>query len=116
MISKAAPILNFYQQWGLLNRKDFLPRWVFEGASGIRVVEMTIQLSSHIGKGRTDNEHSLIQNLYSAEAFEYLAKHIYNKYPDQMEASKLNDAYQDQLFLVKPSKGQLKELVNTLWF
>lgn len=46
MISKAALILNLYQQWGLLNRKDFLPLWGFEGASGIRVDEMTIQLSS----------------------------------------------------------------------
>lgn len=76
---------------------------------------MYIQLSSHITKGRTDNDNSLIQNIYYAEAFENLAKRIYKKYPDQMEASKLNDAYQDQLFLVKPSKGQLKELVNTHW-
>lgn len=40
----AAMIINFFQHWGLLSRKHYLPIWVFDSGSGagtIRLYELT---------------------------------------------------------------------------
>jgi len=43
---EVSQIINFFQMWGLLNRKKYLPIWVFSGASRIRVVELYINLEN----------------------------------------------------------------------
>lgn len=43
---QAAKVINFFQHWGLLARKKYLPMWVFEsgaGAGAIRLYEATKQ-------------------------------------------------------------------------
>ncbi len=40
ILSAASLITNFFQMWGLLQSKSFLPIWVFETASGYSIIKL----------------------------------------------------------------------------
>ncbi len=40
ILRAASAVINFFQMWGLLQRKGFLPIWVFETASGYSVIKL----------------------------------------------------------------------------
>ena len=40
ILNAAGLILNFFQMWGLLQSKGFLPIWVFETASGYSIIKL----------------------------------------------------------------------------
>ena len=72
-------IANFYQAWGLLVEKKFLPLWVFQGASGVGVcILYEIALPSII---RARKE----RNPFYAENFEWLYKRVKKVYAKELE-------------------------------
>lgn len=81
-------IVNFYQLWGILNRKRYLPLWVFSGASGIRVVELYINIEKIIIKKRQINP-------YYGQEFEWLSYRIYRKYKKNFLNAYLVNEYTD---------------------
>lgn len=53
----AAMIINFFQHWGLLSRKHYLPMWVFDSGSGagtIRLYELTKNFIIQMRKKNND--------------------------------------------------------------
>lgn len=68
-----AKVCNFFHFWGLMNRKGYLPIWVFEGSSGVQVVKLFFILYGDIIESRK-------QNKFYAIEFERLVKRILIKY------------------------------------
>lgn len=54
---EASMITNFFQFWGLMVGKRYLPIWVFEGASGMSVVRLYGILENYIVKHREKNKY-----------------------------------------------------------
>ncbi|WP_133118812.1 DUF4760 domain-containing protein [Chryseomicrobium excrementi] len=73
-IKAASEICSFFNFWGMMVRKKFLPIWVFKSASGPSIVRLYIILEDFITERRKTN------NEYYALEFEYLIKRIKNKY------------------------------------
>lgn len=84
-VSKASSrVLNFYQMWGLLQYRNFLPIWVFDTTSGynmIRLYEATLDI---IQEKRKSNR------LYAGH-FEDLCKRINKKYKRVIEACRADN-------------------------
>lgn len=66
-------VANFFHFWGLMNRKGYLPIWVFEGSSGIQIVKLYQKLEPNILEKRCNN-------IFYAVEFELLVKRISKKY------------------------------------
>ncbi|HHX61354.1 MAG TPA: hypothetical protein GX707_11690 [Epulopiscium sp.] len=71
--TEVGKVCNFFHFWGLMNRKKYLPIWVFEGSSGLQVVKLYIKLQTTIKEKRKLNQFYAIE-------FEKLARRIYRKY------------------------------------
>lgn len=84
-VAKASSrVLNFYQMWGLLQYRNFLPIWVFDTTSGynmIRLYEATLDI---IQEKRKSNR------LYAGH-FEDLCKRINKKYKRVIEACRADN-------------------------
>ena len=63
-------VCNFFHFWGLMNRQNYLPIWVFDGSSGLQIVKLFITLDPLIQKKREENKFYAIE-------FEKLAYRIY---------------------------------------
>lgn len=73
-----AKVCNFFHFWGLMNRKRYLPIWVFEGSSGVQAVKLYKILEPIIVEKRKNNK------FYAVE-FERLVKRIKTKYKADIE-------------------------------
>ena len=84
-VAKASSrVLNFYQMWGLLQYRNFLPIWVFDTTSGynmIRLYEATVDI---IQEKRKSNR------LYAGH-FEELCKRVNKKYRNVIEACRADN-------------------------
>lgn len=69
----ASKVANFYQMWGLLQSRNFLPIWVFDTTSGYNVIKLYQSMADIIA-------HKREENLLYAGHFEELCNRIYNKY------------------------------------
>lgn len=74
----SASVCSFFHFWGLMVKKKILPIWVFESASGVRVVQLHQKLRDYIAERRKDNP-------YYAEYFEWLSQNIQKKYRHQID-------------------------------
>ena len=77
-------VLNFYQMWGLLQYRNFLPIWVFDTTSGynmIRLYEATVDI---IQQKRKSNR------LYAGH-FQDLCVRINKKYKDVIDACRADN-------------------------
>lgn len=84
VLKASSRVLNFYQMWGLLQYRNFLPIWVFDTTSGynmIRLYEATIDI---IQEKRKSNR------LYAGH-FEDLCKRVNKKYNDVIEACRADN-------------------------
>ena len=75
----SSKVLNFYQMWGLLQSRNFLPIWVFDTTSGynmIRIYEATVDI---IEEKRQSNR------LYAGHVQD-LCVRVNHKYGDVIEA------------------------------
>lgn len=81
--SDAARITDFYQFWGLMVRKGYLPIWVFEGASGVAMNRLYNILQGYI------EEHRKTNKFYAAN-FEWLVTKSKLKYGKTWKESKNN--------------------------
>ncbi len=84
VLKASSRVLNFYQMWGLLQYRNFLPIWVFDTTSGynmIRLYEATIDI---IKEKRKSNR------LYAGH-FEDLCKRVNKKYNDVIEACRADN-------------------------
>lgn len=58
---QAAEVINFFQHWGLMARKKYLPMWVFESGAGagvIRLYRVTEQCILDKRKANNDNTYA----------------------------------------------------------
>ncbi len=69
----ASRVANFYQMWGLLQSRNFLPIWVFDTTSGYNIIKLYQSMGDIIS-------HKREENLLYAGHFEDLCKRIYAKY------------------------------------
>ncbi len=103
-----AEVCNFFHMWGLLNRKRYLPMWVFEGSSGIRVVELYIKLYGAIKKRRERD------NTFYAEEFEYLAYRIYGKYKKNFREKNIRLSKKDLAIFIKNASDYNRSITRKL--
>ena len=68
--SDASQVASFWHFWGLMVEKDLLPFWVFEGSSGVRVVQYYTRLEAFINEVRENG------NPHYAEHFTSLRKRV----------------------------------------
>ncbi len=61
VLAAAAKIANFFQLWGLLQKKGFLPMWVFETASGYSVIKLYEAASDVFSHNRSTNPFYALQ-------------------------------------------------------
>lgn len=61
----ASQVANYWQASGMMVRRELLPFWIFEGSSGIRVVQFHERLETFINERRKENK-------YYAEHFTWL--------------------------------------------
>lgn len=104
--NQVADIMNFYELWGLLNRKNYLPIWVFGGVSGVRVVEMYVNLTDLINvvrKGELGEGKS--ENPFYAKQFEELAYRIYRQYQNNFKHTNFDEKYKDRFKEFKNNAG-----------
>ncbi len=73
IFSSASTIANFYQMWGLLQYKNFLPIWVFDSTSGYNMIRLYQSVADIIERKREANP------LYAGH-FEGLCQRINAKY------------------------------------
>lgn len=73
VFTSASIVANFYQMWGLLQYRNFLPIWVFDTTSGYNVMRLYQSVSDIIERKRGANP------LYAGH-FEDLCKRINAKY------------------------------------
>lgn len=73
LLKAASRVANFYQTWGLLQSRNFLPIWVFDTTSGYNIIKLYQSMSDIIDRKREANM------LYAAH-FEDLCKRVYAKY------------------------------------
>ena len=69
----ASRVANFYQMWGLLQDRNFLPIWVFDTTSGYNMIRLYQSVADII-------EHKREANPLYAGHFENLCKRINAKY------------------------------------
>lgn len=69
----ASRVANFYQMWGLLQSRNFLPIWVFDTTSGYNIIKLYQAMADIIDRKREENM------LYAGH-FEDLCRRIYAKY------------------------------------
>ena len=83
----SSKVLNFYQMWGLLQSRNFLPIWVFDTTSGynmIRIYEATVDI---IEEKRESNR------LYAGHVQD-LCVRVNQKYGDVIEACRADNRMQ----------------------
>ena len=68
--SAASLIANFYQEWGILCRKRYLPMWVFDSSAGYNLIRLYLACSDFIKESRK-------QNVYYAKDFQWLCEKVY---------------------------------------
>lgn len=93
---QVSDIVNFYELWGLLNSKKYLPIWVFGGVSGIRVVEMYIRLTNlimSVRDGTIDSSGKKPINPFYGKQFEELAYRIYRKYKKNFDLTNFEEKF-----------------------
>lgn len=73
IMSAASVTADFFQMWGLLQGKGFLPIWVFETASGYSIIKMYEAITDIVAQMRASNP------FYAAQ-FENLCLRINAKY------------------------------------
>lgn len=113
--NNVADIMNFYELWGLLNRKNYLPIWVFGGVSGIRVVEMYVNLydlinavrKGELGEGKSENP-------FYAKQFEELAYRIYRQYQSNFKHTNFEEKYKDKFKEFKKNAGITSTLFRNI--
>ena len=69
----ASRVANFYQMWGLLQSRSFLPIWVFDTTSGYNIIKLYQSMSDIISRKRE-------ANMLYAGHFEGLCNRINAKY------------------------------------
>ena len=77
-------VISFFQRWGLLQRKGFLPVWVFETASGYSVIKLYEAVEDIVENRRDSNP------FYGVE-FEELCQRIKKKYKKAIAQSRNNE-------------------------
>lgn len=82
----ASEICSFFNFWGMMVRKKFLPIWIFKSASGPSVVRLYIILNEFISERRETG------NKFYAVDFEYLVKKIKSKYNIEYSQVSSNEA------------------------
>ena len=55
ILSAASLVTNFFQMWGLLQYKGFLPIWVFETASGYSIIKLYEAVEDIVREKRSSN-------------------------------------------------------------
>lgn len=80
-------ICNFFHFWGLMNKKYYLPIWVFDGSSGLQIVKQYMKLKPLIIEKRKKNRFYAIE-------FEHLSYRIYKKYKKNF--SDLDEEWQER--------------------
>lgn len=73
ILAATSEIADFYQMWGLLQYKGFLPVWVFETASGYSVIKMYEAIDEIVTEMRSTNP-------FYAVHFQHLCIRINSKY------------------------------------
>lgn len=81
----ASEICSFFNFWGMMVRRGFLPMWVFASASGPSVVRLYEILEPYILERRDTNNQ-----LYAME-FEVLVKRIRRKYGMRVKKKVLSE-------------------------
>lgn len=73
VISAAGVTMNFFQMWGLLQNKGFLPMWVFETASGYSIIKLHQAIEDILYDRRETNP-------FYGQQFSWLCARILKKY------------------------------------
>jgi len=73
VLKASSRVANFYQMWGLLQYRNFLPIWVFDTTSGYNMIRLYQSVADII-------EHKRGANPLYAGHFENLCKRINAKY------------------------------------
>ena len=73
ILKASSRVANFYQMWGLLQYKNFLPIWVFDTTSGYNVIKLYQAIEDIL-------EHKTRENPMYAGHFRDLCKRVYAKY------------------------------------
>ena len=73
ILKASSRVANFYQMWGLLQYRNFLPIWVFDTTSGYNMIRLYQAVEEIIAHKRESNP------LYAGH-FEDLCKRINAKY------------------------------------
>lgn len=73
IIAAAGVTMNFFQMWGLLQNKGFLPMWVFETASGYSIIKLHQAIEDILYDRRETNP-------FYGQQFSWLCTRILKKY------------------------------------
>ena len=84
ILSAASTTNDFFQMWGLLQNKNFLPMWVFETASGYSI----IKLHEAVDEINTQNRET---NPFYGLQFRDLCVRISNKYKKAIKQCRENE-------------------------
>lgn len=63
-------IANFYQEWGILCRRGYLPMWVFDSSAGYNLIRLYLASYDFVEKSRA-------QNSFYARDFQWLCEKVY---------------------------------------
>ena len=85
ILAAASTTTDFFQMWGLLQHKNFLPMWVFETASGYSIIKLYEAVDDIVTANRATNPFYALQ-------FRDLCVRIKQKYRKAIEQCRKNES------------------------
>ena len=103
IINASSTTTDFFQMWGLLQYKNFLPMWVFETASGYSIIKLYEAVDDIVAENRENNPFYALQ-------FRDLCARITSKYKKAIAECRKNETEYIKKNL------DMKDLTNNEYF